>query len=280
MSGGLPSGFGTRAATAAVLVPVVVALVLWLPPLAFAALIGLVTCLGAWEWTRLVGWRAPWARTGYVLATALALAGLERLLPAPGVTWVLSLAALAWWTAATLRVVRYEQGRAPAELTPEAKWGFGWLILLPAWAALAHLHRASESGPVLVLVLMVLVWCADIAAYLVGSRWGRRRLAPRVSPGKSLEGLAGALAFTLALAAVLAWLLPGVVGPLGFLLLCLATVVASVVGDLVESLFKRLAGVKDSGTLLPGHGGVLDRIDSLTAAAPVFVLGLMLGGGA
>jgi phosphatidate cytidylyltransferase len=122
---------------------------------------------------------------------------------------------------------------------------------------------------------LILIWVADSGAYFVGRQWGKNKLAPRVSPGKTIEGLLGALAGGLIWGyAGMVWFEPKS-GWL-FVALCFVTVLFSVLGDLVESLFKRNAGVKDSGQLLPGHGGVLDRLDSLTSAAPVFVLGLML----
>src|SRR5690606_17335644 len=134
------------------------------------------------------------------------------------------------------------------------------------------LVRLHEHGPAVMLFLLLLVVAADVGAYFAGRRFGRNKLAPRVSPGKTWEGVIGGLlgAALIALAGG-AWF--GV--PLvPFVALCVVAVLASIVGDLTESLFKRHAGVKDSGTLLPGHGGVLDRVDSVTAAAPVFLIGL------
>ncbi len=125
------------------------------------------------------------------------------------------------------------------------------------------------------LFLLVLIWIADSGAYFAGRRWGRVKLAPAVSPGKTREGVYGALAGAMLCALALAWMRPEIGAALVTIPLCLLTCLVSVAGDLFESLIKRQAGVKDSGTLLPGHGGVLDRIDSLTAAAPVFVFGLM-----
>jgi phosphatidate cytidylyltransferase len=152
----------------------------------------------------------------------------------------------------------------------------GDLILVPAWGALVALHGQEPHGPAWVLFLAALVWLADIGAFFAGRRWGRRKLAVRVSPGKSWEGVAGGVLAALAGAAVAVVLAgePLHQVPILFVLV-VVTVAASVLGDLTESLFKREAGLKDSGGLLPGHGGVLDRIDSLLAAAPVFVLGLV-----
>jgi len=150
------------------------------------------------------------------------------------------------------------------------------LVLLPSWTALVWIHSLS-GGPYLVLFLMVLIWIADSGAYFAGRRFGRNKLAPVVSPGKTLEGVYGALAGGLIWSLVLVvYYGDSALHHIGLLLLCLLTVPASIVGDLYESLLKRERGVKDSGSLLPGHGGVLDRVDSLTAAAPVFAFGLIL----
>lgn len=263
--------------TGALLVPAAVAAVLLLDTDVLALLFGLVVCLGALEWARLMDWRRPATRVAYLLATALLLLALHGALRLPGVALAVLAAGALWWVLALWRVLGFERRGRVRPPGPLSAVLWGWLTLLPAWSALVVLHRALPGGPLWLLLLLLLVWSADIAAYFAGRRWGRRKLAPRVSPGKTLEGLAGALGAVLVLGA-LGWLLGVVERPLPFLLLSSATVMASVLGDLNESLFKRAAGVKDSGTLLPGHGGVLDRIDSLTAAAPVFVLVCLLWG--
>jgi phosphatidate cytidylyltransferase len=148
----------------------------------------------------------------------------------------------------------------------------GVIVLAAPWVAFMALR--DEFGPAYVLFLFLLVWIADIGAYFAGRRWGRRKLAVTISPGKTWEGALGAgmaaLMFALAGAAVLG---VGARWP-WFVAICMVTVGFSIVGDLFESMLKRQCGMKDSGTLLPGHGGVLDRVDSLTAAAPIFLLGL------
>ncbi len=264
-----------RVATAAVLVPVVVGGVMALPTEYFAALLAVVMLAAAWEWTILAGWLSPPARFAYMALFALAMLGGGWLAGSPeGLSAVLGVA-LVWWSVALVLVGHYQRR---GDLAPGPRWlrGLvGCLVLIPAWAALVSLHGRTTYGVYLVLTLFVLIWSADIAAFFAGRRWGRRRLASRVSPGQSWEGVMGALlaVFAVALAAGI---------PLGysraglglFLLLCLGTALISVLGDLTESVFKRQAGVKDSGHLLPGHGGVLDRIDSLTAAAPLFAAGI------
>lgn len=150
----------------------------------------------------------------------------------------------------------------------------GWMIIVPAWAALVYVHASGDDGPLRVLFILVVVWVADISAYFAGRRFGVHKLAAVTSPGKSIEGAASGMAAVglLGIAGGL-WLgLPPVLVVM-FVLMCVAAGALSVLGDLTESLAKRRAGVKDSGNLLPGHGGILDRIDSLTAAAPAFAVG-------
>ena len=148
-------------------------------------------------------------------------------------------------------------------------------MLIPAWASVVALHGVDPGGPQLVISLLILVSVADSGAYFAGRHWGRVKLAPAISPGKTREGVYGALAGSVIFALLLAWFRPETGHPALLVLLCLAVTLISVAGDLFESLLKRQAGVKDSGKLLPGHGGVLDRIDSLTAAAPLYLLGLL-----
>jgi phosphatidate cytidylyltransferase len=154
----------------------------------------------------------------------------------------------------------------------------GAFVLVPCWASINYI-RNQDEGPLGLLFLFVLIWGADSAAYFVGKKWGTKRLAPYVSPGKSWQGLMGALLVSTLIVLTTLWLcnVPFPIWPWA-IVLSLVTVLFSIVGDLFESMIKRQAKVKDSGKLLPGHGGVLDRIDSLTAAAPIFVLGALLLG--
>ncbi len=260
-----------RVLTALVLIPLVVGAILFLPSTALLALLSLVILLAGWEWARIAGWRDGTRAWGYGVALGLGAFLLEPLLR-PWSWWVL-FAAIVWWGYAVHMVGRYER-RAPPHATP-AKLAMGPWVLWPAAWAVVWLHQVD---PRLVLYVMVLIWIADSGAYFVGRAVGRHKLAPRTSPGKSWEGALGGL-FA---AALWAWgaalVLRPEAAPWGFVALSLVVVAVSIVGDLLESLLKREAGVKDSSQLLPGHGGVLDRIDSLTAAAPWFALGWQILG--
>jgi phosphatidate cytidylyltransferase len=152
----------------------------------------------------------------------------------------------------------------------------GPIALLPAWFLLAYIHGSGSQGPALALSVMVIIWAADVGAYLIGRRFGRVKLARQISPGKTWEGVIGGLisASVAALAAAALLNAPR----LAFVSVALAATLVSVVGDLTVSMFKRYVGLKDSGRLLPGHGGVLDRIDSLSAAVPFFFVGLKTAG--
>jgi phosphatidate cytidylyltransferase len=227
----------------------------------------IIALRAAWEWAALCPALAG-ARRGWLLAVlALALAGL-CVLPA-GLTAPLLGAALVWWAVAFGLVLRYPA--LPVWMNRPLPQGLIIVLALgAAWLALAHL--ADGRRPLLLLCL-ALVWTADSAAYVVGRRLGKRRLCPQISPGKTVEGLIGGLAGA-ALAGFVAGALWRLDGGAIAALTALTAICAgvSVVGDLTESLFKRRAGAKDSGHLLPGHGGVLDRIDALIAAAPLFAL--------
>ena len=268
-----------RILTALVLVPLVVGGVLGLGTQTLALLLAAVILLAGWEWVSLVDSARTSARVAYLVLLGLVLFGTALAWQAHGVPaairWTLAPALLGWVVAGGW-VVAYQRsaGHRPAAPGPWTLRIVGLLVLVPPWLALVTVHGSGPEGPWLVLFLLVLIWTADSGAYFAGRRFGRHKLASRVSPGKSLEGVAGALLlgslFTLAAGVGL-----GIAGrTLGlFLLLGVATVLVSVLGDLFESLVKRYRDVKDSGGLLPGHGGVLDRIDSLTAAAPFFAVG-------
>jgi phosphatidate cytidylyltransferase len=177
---------------------------------------------------------------------------------------------LVWWLVALGWIIF-----APHSVTPWSAGLAGLLALVPAWLALMRMLDLPQ-GAHWVLFTFLLVWGADIGAYFAGHRFGRTRLAPQVSPGKTWEGVAGGFALSAVVAiAGSAWFsLPLYT----FVPLCLSAVGFSIIGDLTESLLKRFAGVKDSGTLFPGHGGVMDRIDSVTGAAPVLLFGLTILG--
>lgn len=265
----------SRLLTAAVLGGALVLCVLFGSPGTLAAVLGVFLALAAYEWAALCGWPRAGA-LAFVVGTLLLAAGLWGVTGSGAMQQLVLLPAVAGWGVAGFVIVQAERGRDLLPRRPLALVMLGWWALVPLWLSLLWLQAA---GPALLLALLALVWLADSAAYFTGRRYGRRKLAPRVSPGKTWAGCAGAL-LAAPLVAAVAGGFEGYRGAalVGFGMLCLATVVASVAGDLFESLLKRRAGVKDSGRLLPGHGGVLDRIDSLTAAAPLFYWGLTVLG--
>jgi phosphatidate cytidylyltransferase len=229
-----------------------------------------VGMVGMFEWAGLAGVERGALRALFAAFTLVLVVFVRNLPDNPwSLMGVLVLGAL-WWLVAAAWVVSFQSRAAPALRHLGALLVIGSLVFVAALSALVAL---LEQGPALLLVLFGIVWAADILAYAGGRRWGRRRLASRVSPGKTWEGLLIALIGTLVLAGAGNALYR--LGPTqDVLLVVFVTFVAAVFGDLFESLLKRLHGVKDSGNLLPGHGGVLDRIDSLLAAAPVFLLAL------
>lgn len=260
-----------RVLTAAILAALVVWMVLKLPNTGFGLAVLAVILPAAWEWGRLAGLAGTRDRLlygGAVLALILALWPLVG--NAPFVGGLLG-AVVASWCYALFWLWRYAE-HPDRQDRPMTVMGAGMVVLVAPWVALVALR--GEFGAGYVLFLLLLIWAADIGAYFAGRRWGHRKLAQAISPGKTWEGVWGAAAAVLAFALVGAAALDvGSRWP-GFVAVCLLTVGFSIVGDLFESMMKRQRGLKDSGSLLPGHGGVLDRVDSLTAAAPVFLLGL------
>ena len=267
-----------RVLTALVLIPLALLLVLGGGTRWLAAVTAAVVCLGAWEWTRLAGLRALPARAAYLLVVLAALIACYFLAEGAGAR-ALIYAGAAWWAAALSLIIAVQRQilRVPDSRPVRALLGLA--VLVPAWYSLILIHAGGERGPALVVALLSLIWAADISAYFCGKRWGRTPLARHISPGKTWEGVAGALAGSLIVALSFSLMMNMQAFDLiKFVILSLVTVAASVGGDLFESLMKRGVHLKDSGRLLPGHGGVLDRIDSLTAAGPVFLAGLWLSG--
>jgi phosphatidate cytidylyltransferase len=257
-----------RIITALILLPIALGGFFLLEGAGFALFIGLVVTLGAWEWARLAGFAAQSARVIYAAAVA---AMLFIMYVVPGLApWVLG-AAVLWWAVATFLVLTYPQ-TTHHWANAATKLLIGLLILLPAWQGLIWIKQ-GPLGNWQIMAVMVLVWGADVGAYFSGRAFGKRKLAPKVSPGKSWEGVYGGLALSLVITAVVGFVRGWTVAQLLMGLFSAALIVfVSVVGDLTESMFKRQSGIKDSSNLLPGHGGVLDRIDSLTAAIPIFAV--------
>lgn len=266
-----------RFVTALALLPLVLGAVFLLPTAAFAGVMAAVVALAGWEWSRLIGIRGRNGRAAYTLVlVGIALASAVFLPYAPASALVIALGALVW-VILSLWLVSFETGRS-SDAPVRGGYGMllGVLVLVPGWFAVCWLHGRADDGPWLVMSALILTWAADAGAYFLGRWLGRRRLAPRISPGKTREGAAGGLAAALVVGGLMATLFPVQLPSGPWLVVLIAmTVVASVVGDLFESMIKRRCGVKDSGTLLPGHGGILDRVDSLTATMPVFAAGLL-----
>lgn len=264
-----------RIVTALILAPLALAGIWVLPPVGFAVLFAIVMMLGAAEWARLIGLQRTLSQLAYLLGLLLLLLvgwfAYRSDLPKEPVFLLATL----WWFVALMWLRRYSQRKTNSLASPVLAGAVGYIVLGLSWFALLVLHSLSE-GPYFVTLLLFVVWGADVGAYFAGRTFGRHKLAIQISPGKTWEGAIGGLV----LAVVVGLVMHSLMGPawLSFyalLPLLVVTVLFSIVGDLFESMLKREYGAKDSGNLLPGHGGVLDRIDSLTAAAPVFAMALL-----
>jgi len=258
----------TRALTAVVLLAGFGAALFFLPQSGWIAFCAVLLAIAAWEWGALAA-LGPRARAAY--AALLVVLFVWSGGYAPG--WAYAAAGLFWIFLAPLWIWRSPRSASWALLA------VGILVLLPACAALVDLRGVH---PALLLAVLGTVWISDSAAYLVGRRFGKRKLAPSISPGKTWEGVGGALLavglYALAWAGIGAPQNPWVDGTrsaAGLLAVLIGLAVVGIIGDLFESLIKRQAGVKDSGTLLPGHGGILDRIDAPVAMLPLAVLAFM-----
>lgn len=277
----------SRLITAFILIPIVIAALFLLPPPGFAIAVMAVCMLAAWEWGQFAGLASHSQRIWLAVLCGLLLAFMLFTLPAwhhsahqPQIA--LSLwAGMCWWGAALILVIFYPFSASFWRSSNLLRLLFGVLTIVPFfWSMLAlrqyHYELDHSAGAWWLLYVMFLVWGADSGAYLFGRLFGKHKLAPKVSPGKTWEGFLGGLMTS----ALIAWLfglcVPLTVSTATLLICSVAASLASVLGDLSESMFKREAGIKDSGNLIPGHGGIMDRIDSLTAAVPVFACLLLL----
>ncbi|MEY8199648.1 MAG: phosphatidate cytidylyltransferase [Colwellia sp.] len=281
-----------RIITAVILAPAAIAAIFYLPISYFAGLLMATIAIGAWEWARFMGLVNTIQRLGYVVITSAIIAALWFLLPVDE-TWLVITSvqheitsmlwlSVIWWLFAALLMFLYPKSSAFWANNKFLIALFGWLTLVPTWLAFMVLRTNNYildefQGAQLLMYLFMLVWSADVGAYFVGKSLGKHKLMPNVSPGKTIEGFLGgvvcAAILTVIVGVSLQWSSDKFITAL---LVTLLITSISVLGDLTESMFKRQVGVKDSGTILPGHGGILDRIDSLTATAPVFALCYLL----
>ena len=272
-----------RVITAVILILLIGSGVVLLPEVGLALMFGGLVLVAAWEWSALAGLSSVVAKIGFTLVTFMLMAGVAeytQLLALENhserVRDVLGLGC-AWWAVALLWVKGYP-GSAVIWRSTVVRILMGLLTLVPAWTALVYL-RSHEHGVVLIFVMVSLVTAADIGAYFSGKAWGKAKLAPEVSPGKSWAGFWGGMITTVAVALAISIVFGDARHSLlAVIVVAFVTGLASVLGDLLESMLKREQGVKDSGRILPGHGGMMDRLDSMTAAAPVLALSLLLVG--
>lgn len=269
----------TRVIAALIMAPTAIAAILLLPTNWMAALAALVFLTGLWEWLRLAGIdglpRTILLALNLVVMVLLvwADAGNAALYP------LTALIGVAGWAIGLLWLRLPTAGSGAGGAGRMFKLLAGSWAIIPAWAALVLLHMQADNGPLWLLTALATVWAADSGAYFAGRTFGRHKLAPTISPNKTWEGMLGGLLAGM-LAAVGFGLLAGLpaAGLPALLVVALISAAASVEGDLIESLLKRQAGAKDSGSLIPGHGGVLDRIDGVLAALPVFAIGKEIAG--
>lgn len=272
----------TRVIAALVMAPFAIGAILLLPTSWLVMLAALVFLVGLWEWCKLAEIDDTLQRT--VLLTANLLLMVLLVWASRGSTDLVPLRLMAlvgagWWLLALLWLRFFHFASDHETWARVFKLAAGTLAVVPAWCALGLIHSSQPNGHIWLFVALAIVWAADSGAYFAGRHFGGRwfagrKLAPRISPNKTLEGLLGGLAAGMLVAAVGALLAGAGMAQLpGVLLVAIFTVLFSVVGDLFESLLKRHVGAKDSGDVIPGHGGVLDRIDGVLAALPIFVLG-------
>ncbi|EEX50930.1 phosphatidate cytidylyltransferase [Pasteurella dagmatis] len=276
-----------RVLSAIALIAVVFAALFFFSPFYFALVLGAVVMLAVWEWTQFAHFKLPFLRLGITVVISafffLWIYDQANYLSAARVfedyIEPLLLASVIWWLVALFFVIRYP---ATAKIWSKNKFLqfiFAFLTLTPFFLGVLRLrldHYVTDPyhGIMLLLYVFILVWSADSGAYFSGRKFGKHKLAPKVSPGKTWEGVIGGLITATVLATIFVYFMPSKlvadIAMTEFVLLSIGTVAVSILGDLTESMFKRESGIKDSSHLIPGHGGILDRIDSLTAAVPFF----------
>ncbi len=276
----------TRLLAALVMAPLAIAAVLLLPTPWMAALSAAMFLIGLWEWLKLAEIDDTIARGVLVLVNLLLMVALVWASRSNSggslvLLQIMVMIGVGWWCLAALWLRHYDFASDHDTHARVFKLAAATLSVIPAWCALALIHASQPNGNRWLLVALMIVWAADSGAYFAGRRFGKTKLSPRISPNKTVEGLVGGVVAGMLVALVAAPLAdPGIAAKelIYVAIVAIWTILFSVVGDLFESLLKRHVGAKDSGSLIPGHGGVLDRIDSVLAALPVFALGKLLFG--
>ena len=282
-----------RILTAIVLASVAISAIFLLPTLYFYFFIAVIVLIAAWEWTNLIQINKTSAKIGFLILLIIPMLGVtfwtqlleltSQVFEAPEVKeysgaleWLV-IGPIIFWVMMMILIRSVPESLLALELKNRFKVFIGWFVLLSAWMFLTKLRAYYGAGAV--LYFLILIWVADIAAYFTGKKWGVDKLAPVISPGKTIQGMYGALISAMICSLILAlyYDYPMMIAT-DFGLLSILSVLISIYGDLFFSLVKRKSGVKDSGSILPGHGGVLDRIDSVIAAAPFYYAGVILIG--
>ena len=283
-----------RIITALILAPAAISAIFYLPLNYFSAFLMVIIAIGAWEWGPLMGVGTKTKRGIFVILTSLLIA-LIWSASSPDSLWLrtkelqanamyLLWLSVAWWLVSAVLMFSYPKYSNFWSKHYSIRGAFGWLTLVPTWLAFVVIRSNNYiddpyHGAQLLMFLFIMVWSADIGAYFVGKAFGKHKLMPNVSPGKTVEGFLGGVVCACMFIAIAAYQLDwNNEQVIIVLLVTLLITTVSVLGDLNESMFKRQAGVKDSGSILPGHGGILDRIDSLTTTAPIFALCYVLFG--
>ena len=262
-----------RLITGFLLIIVTIAIVFFLPLPAFIAITTIVMLFAAWEWSVLIEYKRPIYRILYVLFIAIILWS----------TWYAAIkpiliVSLIWWIIATYFILTYPKSAILFAQGIYVRALMGVFVLAPCWLSLITI-KSAENGTAILIFIFCIVWGADIGAYFGGKWWGKHKLMPKVSPNKTWQGLYGGILLAI-IVAVIGCIVFNIPPVYWLIIIMLAIVVTffSVIGDLLESMLKRHINIKDIGGYLPGHGGLLDRIDSLTAALPMFLLGCLLFG--
>jgi len=272
----------SRVITALILFPLALCGILFLSNSYFALAVGVIMLIGAYEWAGFAGFPEPLAKMAFVVIVATVIYCIWLMNFAISADVMNALAA-AFWLFSLLLIFKYPASARFWKDKTLIIAIMGIILLSLTWYALISIHaiekfefgQSSITGPYLVLSVMMLVWSADTGAYFSGKKFGKVKLAPKISPGKSREGVYGGLLLAIIMATLFTlWHHGSLNNYMNIIIITIVTVVFSVIGDLMESMFKRQTGIKDSSNLLPGHGGILDRMDSVTAAGPVFFIAI------